>query len=199
RDAIYGDLRTGPVPLIYFPASGARYLIVRASQPSIQAAGMIRGGVQSVDRRLEVDVSTVPELRDQALLLERMVAALSGFFGVVALLLAGIGLYGTIAYVVTRRTKEIAIRVALGAQRGRVLRDVFGETMGLTLAGAVFGGCGALLGTRLLSSLLFGVSAEDPATLGLSILLLVSVAALAGTIPARRAARIEPIEALRQE
>ena len=199
RDAIYGDLRTGPVPLIYFPASGARYLIVRASQPSIQAAGMIRGGVQSVDRRLEVDVSTVPELRDQALLLERMVAALSGFFGVVALLLAGIGLYGTIAYVVTRRTKEIAIRVALGAQRGRVLRDVFGETMGLTLAGAVFGGCGALLGTRLLSSLLFGVSAEDPATLGLSILLLVSVAALASAIPARRAARIEPIEALRQE
>jgi predicted permease len=199
RDAIYGDLRTGPAPLIYFPASGGRYLIIRASLPSVQAAGMIRGGVQSVDRRLEVDVRTLPELRDQALMLERMVAALSGFFGVAALLLAGVGLYGTVAYVVTRRTREIAIRVALGAQRARVVRDVFSETMGLTLAGAVLGGCGALLGTRLLSSLLFGISPEDPATLALSILLLVSVAALAGAIPARRAARIEPIEALRQE
>jgi predicted permease len=199
RDAIYGDLRTGSPPLIYFPASGARYLIVRAAQPSVQAAGVMRGGVQSVDRRLEVDVRTVPELRDQALLLERMVAALSDFFGVVALLLAGIGLYGTVAYVVTRRTKEIAIRVALGAQRGRVVRDVFGETLGLTLAGAVLGGCGALLGTRVLSSLLFGVSPADPVTLGLSILVLVSVTTLAGAIPARRAARIEPTEALRQE
>jgi predicted permease len=198
RDAIYGDLRTGPVPLIYLPASGARYLIVRASQP-VQAAGMMRGGVQSVDRRLEVDIRTVPELRDQALLLERMVAALSGFFGVVALLLAGIGLYGTVAYVVTRRTKEIAIRVALGAQRGRVVRDVFSETLGLTLAGGALGGCAALLGTRVLSSLLFGVSPADPATFGLSILILVSVATLAGAMPARRAARIEPIEALRQE
>jgi predicted permease len=199
RDAIYGDLRTGPAPLIYFPASSARYLIVRASLPSVQAAGMVRGGVQSIDRRLDVDIRTVPELRDQALLLERMVAALSGFFGVVALLLAGIGLYGTVAYVVTRRTKEIAIRVALGAQRRRVVRDVFSETMGLAVAGAVLGGCGVLLGTRLLSGLLFGVSPEDPATLGLSILLLVSVAALAGAIPARRAARIEPIEALRHD
>jgi predicted permease len=199
RDAIYGDLRAGPAPLIYFPASSARYLIVRASLPSVQAAGMIRSGVQSVDRRLDVDIRTVPELRDQALLLERMVAALSGFFGVVALLLAGIGLYGTVAYVVTRRTKEIAIRVALGAQRGRVVRDVFSETMGLAVAGAVLGGCGVLLGTRLLSSLLFGVSPEDPATLGLSILLLVSVAALAGAIPARRAARIEPIHSLRHD
>ena len=199
RDAIYGDLRKGTVPLIYVPASEARYVIVRASLPAVQAAGMVRSGVQSVDRRLEVDVRTVPELRDQALLLERMVAALSGFFGIVALLLAGIGLYGTVAYVVTRRTKEIAIRVALGAQRGRVVRDVFGETMGLTLAGAVLGGSAALLGTHLISSLLFGITPEDPATLGLSILLLVGVAALAGAIPARRAARIEPIEALRQE
>jgi putative ABC transport system permease protein len=185
--------------LIYFPASAARYLIVRASLPSVQAAGMVRGSVQSVDRRLEVDVRTVPELRDQALVLERLVAALSGFFGVVALLLAGVGLYGTVAYVVTRRTKEIAIRVALGAQRRRVVRDVFGETMGLAFAGAVLGGCAAFLGTHLLSSLLFGVSPEDPATLVLSILLLVIVAALAGAIPARRAARIEPIEALRQD
>jgi predicted permease len=199
RDAIYGDLRTGSTPLIYFPASAARYLIVRAALPTGQATAMVKSGVQSIDRRLEVDVRTVPELRDHALLLERMVAALSGFFGVVALLLAGIGLYGTVAYVVTRRTKEIAIRVALGAQRGRVVREVFGETMGLALAGAVLGGCAALLGTRLLSSLLFGVSPEDPATLGMSILLLVSVAALAGAIPARRAATIEPIEALRQD
>jgi ABC-type antimicrobial peptide transport system permease subunit len=127
------------------------------------------------------------------------VATLSGFFGLTALLLACIGLYGLMAYTVTRRTHEIGIRMALGAQARDVLRLVMQETLLLVLLGVALGLGAAVATTRLISSLLFGLSATDPATLSLAALLLVAVAALAGYLPARRAASVDPIVALREE
>jgi predicted permease len=199
RNVIYGDLRGGARPLIYFPAVDGRYLIVRAGVPGALAAGTIRREVQAVDRNLAVDVRTVPEILDQALVLERLLAKLSGFFGAAAMLLAAIGIYGLMAYAVARRTKEIGIRVALGAERYRIVRQVFGETLVLAAAGVVLGLGAALTLTRLFASLLFGVQPRDPGTIGGAMLALLVLAVLAAVLPARRAARVEPIVALRQE
>ena len=126
-------------------------------------------------------------------------ATLSSFFGFFALLLASLGLYGLMAYAVTRRTREIGIRMALGAQTGNVLRLVLGETLLLVFVGIALGLPGALAATRLTESLLFGLTATDPLTMGLATLVMIAVASLAGWIPARRAARVDPMVALRSE
>jgi predicted permease len=199
RNALYGDLRQGPRPLIYYPTAGGRYLIVRAGLPVSAIAGLVGREIHAVDPNLDANVQTVPQIRDRALVLERMLARLSGFFSIAALLLAGIGLYGVMAYGVARRTKEIGIRVALGAQRHSVVQQVFSETLGLVVVGILFGAAAALMATRLLTSTLFGVTPSDPLTLGLAMLVLIVVAALAGVVPARRAARVEPSVALRHE
>jgi predicted permease len=199
RDVLYGDLRHGAPPLIYFPASDGRYLIARAALPAASVAALIRREVQAVDRNLVADVRTVPQILDQALVLERLLARLSGFFGLVALLLAAIGIYGLMGYAVARRTKEIGIRVALGAQRSRILRQVFTETLALAIIGIVLGICAALAMTRLIASSLFGVPPRDPVALGAGVLSLLVIAILAGSLPARRASRVEPIVTLRHE
>ena len=166
RDALYGNLRQGARPLIDYPAAGGRYLIVRAGLPVSSMAALVRREIHAVDANLDVDVKTVPQILDQALVLERLLARLSGFFGAAALLLAGVGLYGLMVYAVARRTREIGIRVALGAQRGRVVRQVFGETLGLVGAGILAGAAAASIATRLIASTLFGVTPNDPFTLG---------------------------------
>jgi ABC-type antimicrobial peptide transport system permease subunit len=130
---------------------------------------------------------------------ERVTAMLSGFFAALALLLASIGLYGLMSYAVTRRTREIGIRVALGAQRENVLWIVLRETLALALLGIAIGIPSALAATRLIASMLFGLSASDlPTITGVSLLLLL-VALLAGYLPARRASSIDPMDALRAE
>ena len=199
RDVFYGDLRVGARPLIYFPAADGRYLIVRAALPVASVAALIRREVQAVDRNLVADVRTVPQLLDQALVLERLLARLSGFFGLLAMLLAAIGIYGLMGYAVARRTKEIGIRVALGAQRSRILQQVFTETLALAVIGIVLGACAVLPMTRLVASNLFGVPPGDPLALVAAMLSLLVIAILAGSLPARRASRVEPIIALRQE
>jgi predicted permease len=199
HDALYGDLRAGARPLIYYPSDGARYLIVRAALPAQSILGAVRREVQAVDANIDIDARTILEIRDQSLILERLLARLSSFFGIVALLLANIGLYGLMAYAVARRTKEIGIRVALGAHRGMVVRQILSETLRLVGVGVLFGTLAALATTRLLASSLFGVGPTDPLTLGLAIGLLVLVATMAGAVPARRAALVEPSVALRQE
>src|SRR5262249_39651484 len=139
------------------------------------------------------------ETIDRSILRERIFAILSVFFGVLALLLAGIGLYGLMAYNVARRTQEIGVRIALGAARGAVLSMILRETLGLTSIGIAIGLVWALATSHLVANMLFGVVPQDPATLTVVAVVLLSVAAVAGWIPARRATRVDPMVALRYE
>jgi ABC-type antimicrobial peptide transport system permease subunit len=156
--------------------------------------------VKSTDPRLAVNgAATVRELIDRDVTQERLVTKLTGAFAGLALLLAAIGLYGVISYAVARRTGEIGIRMALGAQRDEVLWMALREVLLLTLIGVGLGLPAVFAGTRVISSLLFGLTPADPTTIAISMFLMFSVAALAGYVPARRAARTDPMEALRYE
>jgi ABC-type antimicrobial peptide transport system permease subunit len=153
-----------------------------------------------VDKNLPLfNVKTQSQQADESLAQERLFATLSSFFGLLALLLASIGLYGVMSYNVARRTNEIGIRMALGARRGDVVRLVLQETLLLVLIGLVVGFGTALATTRLISSMLFGLTPNDPITIMLAAWLLIGVAMLAGYLPARRASRIDPMVALRYE
>jgi ABC-type antimicrobial peptide transport system permease subunit len=130
---------------------------------------------------------------------ERLITRLTGLFGLLALALASVGLYGITAYSVARRTSEIGLRMALGADRGKVLALILSKALVLVAIGLAIGIPVALLGGRLMRSQLYGVHAYDPLTMIAAVLLLSAFAALAGFIPARRAASIEPMQALRTE
>jgi ABC-type antimicrobial peptide transport system permease subunit len=130
---------------------------------------------------------------------EILFARLSGFFGVVALLLAGVGLYGLTAYMVVRRTGEFGVRMALGARPRQVLSLVLRESLALVTAGIVLGLAAAYAASGVVASMLFGLSAADPVTYGVVPLILVAVALVASLVPARRATRVNPVVALRAE
>jgi ABC-type antimicrobial peptide transport system permease subunit len=130
---------------------------------------------------------------------ERLIALLSGFFGVLALGLAAVGLYGVMAYGVTQRTREVGLRIALGAQRGDVVRMIVRESLTPVLIGMAIGLGAALALTRFVASLLFGVAPRDPASMLFAVAAMLLVALLAAAIPARRASRVEPGIALRHE
>ena len=142
-------------------------------------------------------IDTVDQQIADVLVQERLVTTVSGVFGVLSLALASLGLYGLISYTVARRTNEIGIRVALGASQRSVLGATLGESLALVAAGAAIGLPAALVLTRLIAARLFGVSPGDPLTIAGVLVLLVAVTMLAGLIPARRAARIDPLRALR--
>jgi ABC-type antimicrobial peptide transport system permease subunit len=155
--------------------------------------------IEAVGHEYPLNTKTVAQVISQELVEERVTAMLSGFFAVLALLLASIGLYGLMSYAVTRRTREIGIRVALGAQRESVLWIVLRETLVLALFGIAIGIPSALAATRLIATMLFGLSPSDlPTITGVSLLLLL-VALFAGYLPARRASSIDPMDALRTE
>lgn len=175
-------------------------LEVRAAGDPLQLAGAVRTVVRALANNVPVkDETTFDQQIDQSLIQERLVATLSGFFGGLALLLATIGLYGVLAYAVGRRTSEIGIRMALGAGRGSVLWMVLRETVGLVLCGIVIGLPLTLAATRLVGKLLFGLTPADPATAAWAVLIMLITAAGAGYLPARRAASIDPMVALRNE
>jgi predicted permease len=200
KDAIYGDLRDKALPLIYFPSQGGNVLVARATGPEAPLAATIRREIQAVDKNLElVGVMTVPQMLDGALRKETEMARLSSFFSLLAILLACIGLYGVTSYNVARRTHEIGVRMALGAQKRDVVSLVMRQSMLLAIIGVVIGISAALGATRLIASLLYGVTPNDPITIALAGLLLLTVAALAGYLPARRASRVDPMVALRHE
>ena len=200
-DTKYDNLRRPVHPTVYVPATGggAHFELRTASNP----AGLIpavRDAVNRLDRNLPLfDVHTQSEKIGELVAQERIIARLSSFFGVLALLLACVGLYGLLAYEVARRTREIGIRMALGAARNDVLKLVLGQGLRLTLIGVMAGIAGALALTRFLSSLLYGVKSTDPLTLIVAALVMSGVAALASYIPARRATRVDPMVALRHE
>ena len=206
KDSRYQNLREPDTRLIYLPLSQARdrlrrlTLAVRAEGKSTELTGAISNEVRAIGSDiLLTNVTTLDEQVDQSLVQERLVAMLSLFFGLLALLLASIGLYGVMSYDVARRTNEIGIRMALGASANRVVRSVMRETMVWVALGAGLGLGAAFATTRWLESLLFGLKPRDPLTIGLAALVLLAVAAVAGYLPARRASRVDPLVALRNE
>jgi predicted permease len=201
RDAKYSDLRRAINPTMYSPqsGSGAAFEIRTAGDPQALIP-VIRNTVAQIDPNLPLrDVTTESEQIDRLLFQERLVARLSAFFGLLALILACIGLYGLLAYEVARRTREIGVRVALGAQSQDVLRLVVRQGLSLALVGSVLGIAVALGVTRYLKSMLYDVHANDPITLVAVSVLLILVALAACFIPARRATTVDPIIALRCE
>jgi predicted permease len=188
-----------PIRQIYRPEMGLAFFI-RTSAPIDTAATALRREAQAVDPAVPVfDTTSLNDRLAASLFEQRILANLLSVLGTVALLLAAVGLYGVIGYSVAQRTNEIGIRMALGAEPSAVLRLVVGQGMKLTLAGVAIGLLAALGLTRLMSSLLFGVSATDPLTFAGVAILLAPVALAAAYIPARRAMRVDPMIALRDE
>jgi putative ABC transport system permease protein len=180
--------------------SSASHLLVRSVVGPLSLAGAVRAQVWALSKDQPVfNVRTMEQVVSQSIAPRRFSALLMVMFGFVALVLASIGLYGMMSYSVAQRTSEIGIRMALGAQRRDVLTMVIKQAIGLALLGVVAGLVTALALARLLRNLLFGVGAADPLTFGVVAFVLLAVAFLASFVPARRAARVDPMEALRYE
>src|SRR3989449_1402669 len=178
--------------------SGASHLLVRSVVDPLSLAGAVRDQVWALNKDQPVyNVRTMEQVVSQSIAPRRFSALLMVIFGFVALVLASIGLYGTMSYSVAQRTSEIGIRVALGAQRRDVLTMVIKQAVGLALLGVVAGLVTALALARLLRNLLFGVGAADPLTFGVVAFVLFGVALLASLMPARRATKVDPMVALR--
>jgi putative ABC transport system permease protein len=206
KDSRYSSLREKPRELVYLAlyqfgdGVGGTIAIRLAPEASAAAASSeIRRAVASLGADIPVEIRRFDEQIGRSLQQDRMVAMLSGFFGLLGLFLAAIGLYGVMAYTVSCRTGEIGVRMALGAGRPAVLWLVLRETLLLAGAGALIGAPAALAASRLVATQLFGLSAADPLTISVSTLTILSVAILAGYIPARRASGVDPTVALRYE
>jgi len=204
RDTRYRELRNvGPVVYFAWDQAGSdfpEFVAVRTSRPLANMLPVLRASARDVSPALVVwKAQTMDQLLDAPLAQPRLSALLLSGFSLVALLLSGLGLYGVMAAGVRRQTREIGVRMALGALPHMIQRLVFAQVGGLVGVGVIAGLAGALATSRVLRSLLFDVSPTDPLTLAGVCVLLVAVATLAGYVPARRAARIDPVEALRAE
>ena len=188
------------VPYVAMPFPGSMAVYVRASLGEGHTYSVIRSKVRDLDPNVPIyDLRTESSQLDDSLRNERLIASLSTVFGFLALLLATVGLYGVMAYAVARRTREIGIRMALGAIQGDVLWLVMREVLALVGIGLAVGLPASFLLTRYLQSQLFGLQPNDPVTLTLAVISLSVVAGLAGYIPALRASRIDPLRALHYE
>jgi predicted permease len=206
-DAAYRSIRTPMQPTIYTPMAQRAdpllftyfFIAVRSAtgSPALLTRS-IATALTAVNPDLTLTFRPLSTVVDESLAQDRLVAMLSGFFGVLALLLAGLGLYGVTAYAVARRRMEIGIRMALGAPPAGVVRLVLARVARLVGAGVIIGVGVSLWASSLVASLLYGLAPRDPATLGAAAITLAAVAALAGWVPAYRASRIDPAQVLRE-
>jgi putative ABC transport system permease protein len=200
RDAKYRSLRLAVPPTMYLPSDlrpSGFWLIVRGAGDLQQLAPAITARLGAIDGNLALEFRTLDTQVAESLTRERLLALLGSFFGVLALLLAAIGLYGVLSYSVTRRRGEIGVRMALGAAPGHVARLVLRDVGLMLVSGLTLGALSGLALARLVSTLLYGVEPSDPGTLALAIVTLSGAAAAASLLPARRAARLDPVAALR--
>ena len=200
----YRNLAEDPKPFFYYALSqrrpGTMAMVIRPSVDPRSLVGAIRREVQSLDRRVPVfAVKTMDEHKTYALWAPNMAASFSLAFGVVAILLSAVGLYSVMAYIVSQRTREVGIRMALGANRGDVMRMITRQGMKLAAVGVGIGLVLALALAQVLSSLLIGISGYDVTTFVLVPTLLAAVALVACYLPARRATKVDPLVALRYE
>jgi ABC-type antimicrobial peptide transport system permease subunit len=205
RDAKFEDLKEEALPVVYlasfqdaYPSSGRQFLI-RSNLSSANLSASINQGLREFNPGLDVNFQVFRSMVEESLLRERLMAKLSGSFGVLALVLASIGLYGLLSYGVTSRRKEIGIRMALGAGARNVLSLILREAVLLVFVGVAVGVPVVLYVSRFAGSLLFDLSPTDPVSLVIAGFVLMSVALVAGYLPARRATKVDPLVALRDE
>jgi putative ABC transport system permease protein len=197
------SLAEGPTPTAYYytrEPSGRATFVVRTSVPSAALAQPVVAAIRAIDpEQPVVDIRTMVQVLDGKLTSQRFGALLLGVFGGVALLLAAVGIYSVLSYIVRGRSREIGIRRALGARTSDVLRLVIVEGMSPALVGVAVGTIAALASARVIRTLVFGVSASDPVTLAAVGATLALVALIASLVPAYRASRLDPVKALRAE
>jgi putative ABC transport system permease protein len=205
KNMAYQDLHSPFVPVAYLAraqvesAEPAAAFLIRSRLGPATLFKSVKDATVGVNPEIDIQFTLLHKQIRESLVQDELMATLCGFFGVLAVLLAAIGLYGVISYTVAQRTNEMGIRMALGAHRGNVLRLVLGEVAVLAAIGIVAGAALTLAGGKAASSMLYGLSAHDPATLALAIIVLAAVALGASLVPARRASRMHPMDALRYE
>jgi putative ABC transport system permease protein len=205
RDTKYNELREDPLPIVY--VSYAQYdhadtdaqIVIRSNASLAGLISSVKAVAEQAHPGLDITFSPFRKTIENGLLRERLVAELSGFFGALAVLLAAIGLYGVISYMVERRRNEIGIRMALGAGKVEIIRLVLLETANLLLIGVAIGVVLALFAAKTITTMLFGLKPTDALTYALAVASLSAIAALASFLPARRAAGLDPMVALRNE
>ena len=203
-DIMVSSLRQAAPPMFYRPItqtpSPTRTVVVRTVNDPEPVLPAIADAVHAIDPQLAIrELGTQQGHLDEYVSDERTFAVASGFFGGLSLLVSAIGLFGLMSYAVARRTREIGIRMALGAAPRQVLSAVMRETLTIVGVGVVIGVAVAVASSRFVASLVFGLAPTDPLAIGLSAVVLVLVAAIAGYLPARRAASVRPLVALRTE
>jgi len=202
-DSVLADARS----ILYLPLeqfqpahfSATRFFEVRSAGDAANFAAHLQQIVQELDQNLSVESRPLLDLVDQSLLLQHLIARLTGLFGLLGLSLACLGVYGIMSYTVAQRANEMGIRLALGAQRGAIIRHVLLEAMWPVFGGVACGLAVAVGATRLVASQLFGLTATDPLTILLATFSMLAIAAMAAYFPARKAARVEPMVVLRRE
>jgi putative ABC transport system permease protein len=201
----YFDLRDNPTPIIYLPAVQAPtmgtdlQLVLRSGLPFGNLTSRVKSAAAEIDPQITISFRNFHTMIADSLLQERLMASLSGFFGFLAALLATVGLYGVISYMVQRRTNEIGIRMALGADRSGIVLMILREAGILLAAGLAVGIVLSVAGARTAKALLYGLKSYDPITLAGAVVLLGAVAVVASSLPARRASNLDPMVALREE
>jgi putative ABC transport system permease protein len=205
KDTKYWELREDPVAIVFVSFTQANgpeehsTLMIRSNEPLLPLISSIKRAASEMNPAMVLDFSVLKTQIREGLLRERLMATLSGFFGLLAAVLAMIGLYGVISYMVIRRRNEIGVRMALGASRTDIILMILREAAILLVIGLTMGTALTLVAGSAAASMLYGLKARDPLTLGLSILGMVAVALIASLLPAQRAATVHPMVALREE